>query len=175
MPTARGPALQPARASERPTEGGEPRPEEGMEDAKGCQARTLSLREPSPSLHPEREQRAHPTAHLKSEAATDRYLSTHEDVVLGNDRLTLKMLKMPVDFLNTSDLTKSSSCARVSSRWVMAQIPKQQARPWGGAQVCSPLGKRPTRPHAVWGGMYIHMYTKCHALTFTCTQSATHT
>lgn len=106
---------------------------------------TLNLREPSHSLHLEREresrcQRAgtHPTADMKSGAA--RQVSTHEDTVLGNDRLTLKMLKMLVDFLNTSDLTKSSSWARVSSRWVMAQIPKQQARPWGDVQLCLHLG-----------------------------------
>ena len=57
------------------------------------------------------------------------------------DLCTLKMLKMPADFLNTSDFTKSSSWARVSSRWELAQIPKQQARPWGGTQVHSHLGK----------------------------------
>ena len=48
------------------------------------------------------------------------------------------MLKMPADFLSTSDFTKSSSWARVSSRWEMAQIPKQQARPWGGTGALTP-------------------------------------
>ena len=45
---------------------------------------------------------------------------------------------MPADFLSTSDFTKSSSWAKVSSRWEMAQIPKQQARPWGGTGALTP-------------------------------------
>lgn len=74
------------------------------------------------------------------------------------------MLKMLVDFLNTSDLTKSSSCASVSSRWVMAQIPKQQARPWGGAGVLT-LGTVAHLPTCcVWGNMHTQ-YMKCHTHT----------
>lgn len=128
---------------------------------------TLSLREPSPSLHLEREQTSegrNPPYRRHEKWGSHRQVSTHKDTVLGNDHLTLKMLKMPVDFLNTSDLTKSSSCARVSSRWVMAQIPKQQARPWGGTRVCSHLGTvvhLPTR--YVGRSVYPHTYTKYHA------------
>lgn len=180
----RGIALQTARASGRPSAGGEPSPRGGNGGYKGLQSKvlswlTLSLREPSPSLPPEREQRTHPTADMKRGAA--RQGSNHMDTVLGNARLTLKMLKMLVDFLNMSDFTKSSSCARVSSRWVMAQIPKQQARPWGGAQVCSAQVCLPQvcSPQVCsHSGIVTHLPTCCvgrNEHPSTCTQSTTHT
>lgn len=60
---------------------------------------------------------------------------------------------MPADFLSTSDFTKSSSWAKVSSRWEMAQIPKQQARPWGGTGALTPgQGGVGRRAHTHTGG-----------------------
>lgn len=71
-----------------------------------------------------------------------------------------------MDFLKTSDLTKSSSWASVSSRWEMAQIPKQQARPWGARHL--PQAGEGTRCHThtrghAWTQGHTHMYT--HAYT----------